>query len=242
MADIRRRVERVIETDPVIKRGLQRQIINLRALARFILEADDVEATPDAVLGIIRRYPLGGEEEDGLRRVFRDCELAMRNRVGDLALENGPDIMKRIAEFASTVKTTKGESLRVIVGLKSIRVIADQKALENFRETLRPKEIVRYSTDLAEISLLLPHEAEEAKGTIARITTELALNDVNLIGVMCCSPESILLLAEKDAPRALEALQRMLREVKGKPKRGIAGSTKIARRRIPDQRSQTVRA
>jgi hypothetical protein len=60
--------------------------------------------------------------------------------------------MKRIAEFASTIRTTRGENLRVMVGLQSIRVIADQKALETFRQALRPKEIVSYSTDLTEIT------------------------------------------------------------------------------------------
>lgn len=242
MADIRQRVERIIENDPVIKRGLQRQIINSRALARYILQVDGIESTPDAVLGIIRRHSLSDMDEDGLGRVFKDCELAMRNRVGDLAIENGPDIMKRVAEFASTVKTTKGESLRVIVGLQSIRIIADQKALERFREALKSKEIIRYTTDLAEISLLLPNEAEESKGTIARITTELALNDVNLTGIMCCAPESILLLPEKDAPRALQALQRMLGETGAKSKRGIGGSTRMTTRRIPDRTNRTVTA
>jgi hypothetical protein len=212
MADLRRRVERLIESDPVIKKGLQRGIINSRALARFIQEADGLGSTLDAILGIIRRYSLGIEEERELRRVFKNCDLALRSKMGDLAVENGPDIMKRIAEFAATIRTTRGENLRVMVGLQSIRVIAEQKALESFRQTLRTKEIIGYSTDLTEISLLLPPEAIWTKGIIAKITTELALNDVNLVGVMCCAPEEILLVTEKDAPRALETLQRMLRE------------------------------
>jgi hypothetical protein len=212
MADLRRRVEGLIESDPVIKKGLQRGIINSRALARFIQEEDGQESTLDAILGIIRRYPLGDEEERDHTRVFKGCELALRSKIGDLAVENGPDIMKRIAEFAGTIRTTRGENLRVMVGLQSIRVIADQKALETFRQTLRPKEIVSYSADLTEISLLMPPEAIKTKGIIAKISTELALNDVNLVGIMCCAPEDILLVAEKDSARALETLQRMLRE------------------------------
>jgi aspartokinase len=136
----------------------------------------------------------------------------MRNKVADLAVENGPDIMRRIAEFAGTIRATRGESLRVVVGFQSIRVIADRKALEAFRQTLRPNEIIRYSDDLAEISLLFPSEATNTKGIIAKISAELALNDVNLVGITCNSPEDILLVTEADAPRALEALQRMLRE------------------------------
>ncbi len=212
VADIRRQVERFIETDPVIKKGLQRGIINSRALARYILEAKGVDSTLDAILGIVRRYPLGSENDNRHQQVFKDCEIATRNKVADMAVENGPDIMRRIADFASTIRTTRGENLRVTVGFRSIRVIADEKALESFRQTLRPKDIISYSNGLAEISLLFPPESRGTKGIIAKISSELALNDVNLVGIICNSPEDILLVTEADAPRALEALQRMLGE------------------------------
>ncbi len=224
MADIRRQVERFIEADPVIKKGLQRRIINSRALARYILEAKGIDSTLDTVLGIVRRYPLSGENDSRHRQVFKDCEIATRTNVADLAVENGPDIMRRIAEFASTIRSNRGESLRVTVGFRSIRVIADEKALESFRQTLRPKEIISYSNDLAEISLLFPPEAKSTKGIIAKISAELALNDVNLVGIICNSPEDILLITEADAPRALAVLQRMLGEEAMNAKRNRAAS------------------
>jgi hypothetical protein len=212
VTDIRRRVEGIIEADPVIRKGLQRRIINSRALARYILEEDGVDSTPDAVLGIIRRYPVRAERQVAHRSMFRDCEIITRNKIADLALENGSEVMQKIAALASNIKTSRGENLRVIVGLRSIRVIADMKTLENFRQTLRPKDIISYSTDLAEISLLFPPEAKKIPGIAAKITAQLALNDVNLAGIQCCSPEDIIMVEESDASRALEALQQLLKE------------------------------
>ncbi|OLE68979.1 hypothetical protein AUF78_13395 [archaeon 13_1_20CM_2_51_12] len=87
VADIRRQVERFIEADLVIKKGLQRRIINSRALARYILEANRLDSTLDAILGIVRRYPLGSENDNRHRQVFKDCEIATRNEVADLAVE-----------------------------------------------------------------------------------------------------------------------------------------------------------
>ena len=210
MADDRHRIERIIQADPVIKKGLQRGIINSRALVRFMQRVDGMDSTPESILGIIRRYPLEPDNHSPPHHVFRGCELSIGNKVADLAIENGPDVMQRIAEFARTIKTTKGENLRVVVGLTSIRLIADQRTLDRFRKTLREQEIIRYATNLVEISLLFPPEAEETQGIYAKIVTELALNDVNLIGITCCSPESILLVAENDAPRAFDALQRLV--------------------------------
>ncbi len=208
--DSRRLVERMIERDPVIKKGLQREIINSRALARFIQETDGVDSSFDSILGVIRRYPRSNERAAGTDQILGDCELTMRSRIGDLAVEHGPHVMSQIAEFAGSIKGASGENLRVVVGQRSIRVIAEQKALEKFRETFPDKEVVRYSDNLVEISLLLTPEAEQTRGIYARITTELALNDVNLVGIMCCTPESILLVEEKDAPKAIETLQGMI--------------------------------
>lgn len=218
MADIRHQVELIIESDPVIKKGLQRGIINSRALARYILEADGLNATQDAVLGAIRRYPLVKETEPAHREVFKNCAIITRNKMANLAIENSPDIMKKIADFAATVKSTRGENLRVVVGTRSIRVIAEQKVLESLRQSLQPKEIISYGTDLAEISLLFAHEAEGIKGVkgiAARITTRLALNDVDLAGLFFCSPEDTIMVADADASRALVALQQLLREETG---------------------------
>jgi predicted regulator of amino acid metabolism with ACT domain len=229
MADSRRLVEKMIERDPVIKKGLQREIINSRALARFIQKTDGIDSTLDSILGVIRRYPLASERVAGTDQILRDCELTMRNRIGDLAVEHGSHVMQQIAEFAGSVKSTGGENLRVVVGQRSIRVIAEQKALEKLRENFQEREIVRYSDNLVEISLLLTPRAEQTRGIYARITSELALNDVNLVGIMCCSPESILLVEEKDAPKAIETLQEMISE--RSPNRANRASTEARRSR-----------
>lgn len=218
MADIRHQIELIIESDPVIKKGLQRGIINSKALARYMLEVDGVTATQDAVLGAIRRYPLVRKVEPAHREVFKDCAIFTRNRMANLAIENSPDIMKKIAEFASTVRSTRGENLRVVVGLRSIRVIAEQKVLETFRQSLLPREIISYTTNLTEISLIFTPEAErikDKKGVAAKVTTQLALNDVDIAGLSFFSPEDTIVVTETDAPRAIEALQQLLREESG---------------------------
>lgn len=212
MVDNRRAVESALERDPVIKKGLERGIINSRALARFIQEVDGVDATPDAILGIIRRYPLERKKSVPHRMTMKDCEITMRTRVGDLALEKGPDTMRRISHFASSIKSTKGQNLRILTGLRHIRVIADQKALDQFRHEFLDKEIIGYSENLIEISLLLTPETEQTRGIYAKITSELALNDVNLVGIWCCAPETVLIVNEEDGLKAIEALQRMILE------------------------------
>lgn len=212
MAESRYRIERIIENDPVIKKGLQRGIVNSRALVRYLQEVEEIDSSPDAILGVIRRHPFPRSESIPAAHLFKDCKLALRNNLGDLSLEIDSEVMRRVVDFASSLRTSRGENLRVLVGMKSIRVIADQEAILQLKETLRDHTIIRWLTNLAEISVLLTREAEEGKGVIAKITTEIALNDISLLGTVCVAPEFIMLVSEKDATRAYEALHKMFSE------------------------------
>ena len=264
MNDTKRRIERVIETDPVIKKGLQRGIINTRALARYILDNEAIDSTPDAVLGIIRRYPLSNGESSGVNQVLGECELSLRNRVADFELEYHRDRLTQIPRFTSNHGTTRAENVKVLVGAGLVRVISDQKALENYLRELQPGEVVRYSTNLAEISIRIPPGTHDTRGLTAKITTEFVLNDIDLWGITVfywhhakgeaprqSQPtnseglrELTLLVAEADGPRALEALQRMLKENGVDSKRSIPWLSRTPRQRrivAPEQRLQRTR-
>ena len=51
-------VREAIERDGVIRNGLARGLVNHRALARWIQDSSPTEASFDALLSAIRRYPL----------------------------------------------------------------------------------------------------------------------------------------------------------------------------------------
>ncbi len=222
MADTRRQIEHIIEADPVIKKGLQRGIVNTRALARYVQNIERIDSTPDAILGIIRRYPILDGGSSGIKHIFGEGGLSLRNKIAELEVEYHQETMYQVAEFAANVKTAKGESVKLIVGLRHIRIIADQNALDTFSKTIRPREIIGYSKDLTEITVHLPQGSHTTKGVVAKVTTELALNDINLEGIVECAPELTLVVAETDAPRALEALQRMLKEEAANSKQIVA--------------------
>src|SRR5256886_14618699 len=136
----------------------------------------------------------------------------MRSGMAYLTIENAPDTMKKVAEFAGTIRSTRGENFRAIVSSNSIRVIARQEALNKFKETFRAKEIISYSAKLAEICLLLPFGAKTLGEIATAITAQLSLNRVNMAGIFVCPPEDIIIVSENDAARTSEALQQLLKE------------------------------
>ncbi len=249
MADSRRRIERIIETDPVIRKGLQRGIVNSRALARYIQRSEGLDSTTDAILGIIRRYEVSDRKPSGLKQVFGECELSMRNRVANFQVDCRQETMNRMTDFTNNRWMDRGEITKVLFGAGLMTVISDRKALEAFLRTPRPGEMMRYSTDLAEISVRIPAEPPATDGITAKITMELVLNDIPLWGIMAFYwsntkgedsllshdenagglRELVLLVEETNGPRALEALQRMLKEEGAISKEGVTTSVPVSR-------------
>jgi hypothetical protein len=218
MAETRRRVEHIIESNLVIKKGLEWGIVNTRALARYIEKNEGVDSTQDSILGVIRRYPVSGRKPGDARHIFAGCELSLRNKIAELQVQYHEETMYQVAEFASNLKTARGENVKLTVGEGVIRIMADQSALDAFSKTLRPRAITHYSRGLTEITVHLPPAAHTTKGVVAKATMELALNDINLAGIVDTRAELSLVVAEADAPRALEALQRILEEDTSRPK------------------------
>ena len=169
-----------------------------------------VDATPEAILGYIRRYSVDGEDTSEHRLVLKDCEIKTKSRVADLVIDHGPQTMKRISEFAGTIKTVRGENLRVLCGTRHVRIIADQRALAQFKQTIGEKEIVKYTENLVEVSLLLPPSAERADGICNRITTQLAMIDVYPVAFLCCTSEAIMIVREEDSLKTMRAFQELL--------------------------------
>ena len=171
-----------------------------------------MDSTPDAVLGILRRYPLDGGRERENRLNLKDSNVSMRGGIAYLTIENSPDVMKSVAEFARTIRSMRGEIFRVIVCSDSVRVIAGQEAIENFRQSFRQKEIISYSPNLAEISLLLPFGTARLGEIATAVTAQLTVNRISVVGMLVCPPEDIIIVSETDASRTFEALQQLLRE------------------------------
>src|SRR5256886_6630751 len=136
----------------------------------------------------------------------------MRSGMAYLTIENAPDTMKRVAEFAGTIRSTRGENFRAIVSSNSIRVIARQEALDNFRKTLRPREIISYSAALAEICLLLPFGAASLVEIATAITAQLTLNRINVAGILGCSPENIIKISHKNPSLNFPCLPQLAKE------------------------------
>jgi|TARA_B100000315_G_C14505777_1_gene554532 predicted regulator of amino acid metabolism with ACT domain len=208
MTNISESVVKLLDRDPAISNCLSRDLINIRALARHIQSFLPTDASIDAIISVIRRYPL---EETRFRwnTIAKFLiKLTMRNKIADIALANDPEVSAALGRLSEEIDYGRGEAYRVVAGVEAIRVIIDERNLYRLEKILDNK-IVKVTKGLAEIIIALPEEAEKTPGVVSLVTTELATNGINLIEFMSCVPELVLVVEESDALRSYELLQRL---------------------------------
>jgi hypothetical protein len=210
MTNVPETVRRAIERDAAVRKDLARRLINVRSLARYIQKSEHVEeASMDALISAIRRYPL--EESLAIHKRVGSLlkEMTMRNKIADVAILNDPEIPKALGEFASKIDYGKGETFRVVAGVESIRVVLDEKKLDEIRRLIPQKSIRKVVSGLAEIIISLGDAAESTPGLVAEVAADLAMHDINMIEFMSCVPEFVIVVDEKYALQAYEAIQNL---------------------------------
>ncbi len=213
-------VAKFIERDGAIRNDLARGLVNVRSLARYIQEAarrEGQESSLEAIIGAIRRFPI--EQQWVTQRNIGELigKLTVRNKIVDVVILNDPEITAALGKFASMIDYSVGETFRLVSGVESIRVVIDEKNLDKMKSIIPRKNIPKISTGLAEIIVSLHHEAEMTPGVVSTVTTELALNGINMVEFMSCVPELIIVVDGGDALRSYEAIERLSKSTETNP-------------------------
>jgi len=59
----------------------------------------------------------------------------MKNKIVDISLANDTEVQKNIGDIALSINFDRGEMMRVISGVKSIKIIVDEKNLDKASST-----------------------------------------------------------------------------------------------------------
>lgn len=210
MKNIKSEVHDILDIKPAVRKCLTGDLINQRALARQIREDLSQEASLDAIISAIRRYPLDREgESDKAIQLIKGMKISTKNKIAGLRLKNKSEVHDLLGEVASSIDFGSGETLKINMALQSVKIIFDQRNLERILEIIPEKLITNTTKNLSELIVTFPKGAKGTPGLASRITTEFALNDINIIEIMSSIPELIVILDESDTKRAYEILEHM---------------------------------
>lgn len=211
MANLTYEAWKIIEKDPTIQLGLERALINVRALARYIAKQLDpkIEATEDAIISAIRRYPLDNTFKNRFeqaRKIVSQSTLSTRSHIVNISLIKGKETQEKLPDLFSIINFERGEILRIVQGEEAIKIIIDEKNLEKVSKIIEKESIIKIHKNLAELNMHLHPEAVNTPGIVLVLTTELMLNNVVIYEIMSCVPEMLIFVDERDLLKAYQVL------------------------------------
>jgi len=171
-------------------------------------KAKGAEITDGAqTFSLVRRY--SAQDKIGDREAMTKLllKLTMKNNIAVVALTNDPKIPRALAKFSAEVDYSRGETLHIVSGIETVKVVTDYKNLEKLKAVVPKKRILKITTNLAEIVISLSDSVINVPGVVATISTHLARSGVNLVEYITASPHAIVVVEEKDALKSYKLLE-----------------------------------
>jgi len=197
MESINQIVWQAMRTDPAIMRDLQRKLINMRALAKFLIDHYHLKASLDAVISSIRRFPLAEfkEEEKVLRDIFKDSIVSTTNNIACITISHP------VQEVISRLQELSLPTMRMVTGNDKVKLLVKNSHVERVSKLFKKIDIEH---GLSEISVTVAEKAIKTKGVMARIASEIALANINVHELVVCPPQFLIYVAESDIVKAHE--------------------------------------
>lgn len=198
-------IENIIKGDTVLQKGLARKIINTRALAKYLLKKFSLPSL-DSIISAIRRFDVynAEEEEEKVLNIFKGSIVRTKNDVACITFTSN---YKEVFDKLSTLKNIN--PVRSVVGSKELKIIVEKPFVETLKHAFNEKEIKKIEEQLSEISIMLPEKAIQTKGVMAKIATEIALENINIIELVVCPPEFLIYIKQKDIVKVHETVLRL---------------------------------
>lgn len=191
MESINQKVWRALRSDPAIMRGLQRKLLNMRALAKYLIQAHELSASLDAVISSIRRFPLDSVKEESkmYRDIFRNSVISTMNNITCATIKlPAHEVVQKLGKL-------NGKGIRIVTGTDKVKVLVSGNTAVDLKKIFKG---AHFENNLSEITVTVAEKAIKTKGVMARIAAELALANVNIHELLVCPPQFLIYVTEKD--------------------------------------------
>lgn len=212
MTNIVHLVWNILDKQPCIKRNMKKGLINTRALSRYLIKEYQIESNIDAVISAIRRYNIHTYKNifsHSQKIIRKTVNLSTRSGLTEIALQKNIEVQREIPNLYKLIKYEYGEVLRILQANETIRILIDTKNLDDILSLFEKDKIISIQKNLAEINIYIHPEMEKTPGVISLISTELTINNINIIETMTCSPEILWFIEEKDLLKAYQTLHKL---------------------------------
>ncbi len=206
MKSIQQQVQHVLDKDIAIQKCLKQDLINTRALARYLIKEQGLSCDTDAAISAIRRYDLEGINALNTKEandLFSKMSITTKDEVARIVLRE-----RAFTEICTDFlgKKLLKENVRMMRSKETVTIIVSQRDLEKKLAIFKPSDVLEVHKDLCEIRMHFPKTVDKIKGIFARITSELALQDINIEEMIYSVPDWLVYVKQESLIPAHKSL------------------------------------
>jgi len=202
--NINKEVWRYLDNHITIKKNLADELINVRALAKKIIKDLHLSCSLNSVISAVRRYHTDIKEKEHLTKVYallQKAKLLTRTKLAAILLKKNESIRNKLANLYQKIDFEGGDTFRIFEVNKYIKIIVDEKTVEDIKKIFTKKEIVDIEKNLGELTIIYNIDITKTPGVFALIANELAANNISIIDSMICHSEHLIIIKEKELQR-----------------------------------------
>lgn len=194
--------------NPDIRGGFVKDLINRRALAKYIIKKEKISYNLDAVITALRRFEIKEEEKDDLD-IIKDIKITTKEGISIVCLEKNQDVLEKINKVISLVNYSKNETFKIVEGNLSVKLFVDSFKVDKIKEIFNKKDIIKIINNAAELNLMFPDKAIKTKGIVSYITSHLKINNINITEILSCTPELVIYVDESELINAYKTIKQL---------------------------------
>ncbi len=207
---INQTIWKIISSDLAIQKDLQRDLINMRALAKYLIRKYSLNYSLDGVISAIRRYESEEdfkEEEKELLNIFKDAVISTKNNMACFTVSlSSKELLRKLCVNNPNI------NFRMVVGRGEIKIMVEQLEAEKIKNIFAKEDILKREDGLSEVSVKVARKALGTKGVLARISNQVALANINILEMVICPPEFFIYVKEKDIVKTHDSIIRLTQE------------------------------
>lgn len=195
--------------NPDIRGARNKGLVNRRALAKYIIEKERLDKNRfEALVTALRRFEIKPASKETVG-IIKETKISTKNKISIIYLENSEEVLKNISKVINLINFNKNETLKFVQGSLSLKLFVDEFNVKKIKDIFIAKDIITTNNNISELNLIFPEKAIKTKGVISYLTSELAINNINIVEFLTGKPELMIYVGEDDLLKAYETINRL---------------------------------
>lgn len=211
MPTIAHLTKKILQEKPYIHEALEKDLINIMALAELIqpeIVKELGKVKLSAISMAIRRYVENNKTKYEKYKITKKIDISIKSNLFEISMHKTNTVFNKLIKLYEIVNFKIGDTLNVIQGNYEILIVSNEKYEKKFLQILKNEKIKAINKNMASISLPIPDEMIDAPGYYFVITKTMAMNNISIIDIVNTETEATFILHDKDISRAYDVLKK----------------------------------